>query len=137
MMHTFFQVLFGEIIVKSYTLEEQSCTRSDGKRSYKKTMDSTYDSSDQPISLTPNSNNIHEVVAKTDVAFFDCLIPPYKDNCNFYRMTKGHDSENEIVELICVGSEPESSYYTVARTYSGAPFTLKPCLQVELVNAYK
>lgn len=89
----------------------------------KRSEDRIVDSDDSPICLTPDINNIHEVVAETDAAFFDCLVPPYKEKCNFYRFKGLRDREKKLYELLCVGSEPEISYYTVARTYSGMRFT--------------
>ena len=126
-MSTSFQVLFGQIRIRSYTA---TTIDADKKRSSnekytvvcERSDDCVVHSDNKPICLTPYMNNIHEVIADTDAAFFDCLVPPYKEKCNFYRYKGVRDREKNLYELICVGSEPEISYYTVARAYSGKKF---------------
>ena len=125
---TRFQVLFGQIRIHSYTAKSiDSDKKNSSSERYtvlcERSEDFVLHSNDKPICLTPYINNIHEIIAETDVAFFDCLIPPYKEKCNFYICKGVRDKQKNLYELLCVGSEPEISYYTVARTYSGRNFT--------------
>jgi len=120
-------VLFGQIRIHSYTTINIDSEEKSSNEKYpiicEKSEDFVIQSDDPPICLTPYLKNIHEVIADTDAAFFDCLVPPYKEKCNFYRYKGVKDKDKNLHELLCVGSEPEISYNTVARTYSGKRFT--------------
>lgn len=127
-MHGIIKVLFGQIRIHSYTatnIDSEVIRAPNEKYTVlcERADDCVLCSDDKPLSLTPYMNNIHEVIADTDTAFFDCLLPPYKEKCNFYRYKGVKDEEKNLYELLNLGSEPEISYYTVARTYSGKNFS--------------
>lgn len=51
--------------------------------------------------LTPNKNNIHEVIAHEDSAFFDIILPAYSDeesrSCDYYeKLTVANSDINDI-----------------------------------------
>ena len=109
--------------VRSYSLERQSGLRRTTSRSIltcRKTQNTVFTVESKPIYLTSTKDNIHEVIAETDIAFFDCLAPPYEDNCTFYRLTEDCDPGDEIVHLRSVGTEPD--YITAPRLYTGVSY---------------
>lgn len=125
------QVLFGQIRIECYSIWKARSESDDPATlpeehiiiPCERSSDIILNAESKPISLTPTINNIHKVVAEKDCAFFDCLIPPYENNCHFYNVQKPLDSNKKVYELVCTGSHPEDSYHTVRRRYSGKKFS--------------
>ena len=134
------QVLFGQIRVEGYSVCEDNVADPELTPEEhftipcKRSSDIILEAESKPICLTPTVNNIHKVVAKKDCAFFDCLIPPYENNCHFYSVLKSLDHQQKIYELLCTGSHPENSYHTVRRRYTGEQFSCKSSAKDEITK---
>ena len=123
------QVLFGKIRLRSYTPCGDYSTENKELITCERTADIQYDKNSAPITLTPYQNNIHEVYAMSDAAFFDFLCPPYRPktpnrSCHFYKLVCTLDEQRQLFEMMCVGTDPEIPYCTDERNYSGDSFTV-------------
>ena len=80
-IHVWMRVLVGQLQVTSFTWTERPLARRTGDASL---------GPDAPVWLVePGRDNLHQLVARSDVAFLDVLRPPYIDHrvCTHYDAT--------------------------------------------------
>jgi len=152
-MHGLIRVIHGRMNVSSYSLLERKSgdgfepMRSSGNgrdSAIKKgdvftahrispTSGNVVDVNSEPVVLTPNDGNVHEIHAiDSPAAFFDILAPPYDDHrhgrhpCHYFRelpVSKSHSElpdspqEKRLHRLLCIPTPLD--YWTDYAAYDG------------------
>ncbi len=93
------KVLYGKMMVKSY---DKLSPDSSEKIRAAIHPNQLITAPGPPRIVYPNKNNIHEIVAEEDSAFFDIITPPYEPNvrdCNYYQIISEGGDFAELLRI--------------------------------------
>lgn len=125
-MHTVtilgFQVLYGSCLINSFSVDNGNKSKFMQKEEavlrVTERTETIADSGSEPLVLTPNIWNCHEIKTTSGVAFFDILSPPYDDEqhqCNYYECCTSIGDCNQHLRRI----SPPLDYWTDQGHYNG------------------